>query len=115
MSFETEVRTARFMVGLLAIIGLIIAFNPFDTIFDMGKMAFSGLAVLFPIALIAVRYQFKRPIFGVLAIVISISLLFAFHYGWIPKDICLGFESFILLIAISFGISMIGIGKKELR
>jgi len=111
-SFKKEVFIGRVMVGLLALIGLLISFNPFDTIFDMGKMAFSGLAILFPIAFWSIYKTLRNSFWPMLAIIISILILFGFYYGWIDKKICLGFESFLVVILASFSISSLGYKKR---
>ncbi len=112
-NFKQEVLAGRFMVGVFAVIGLIIAFNPFDTIFDMGKMAFSGLAILFPVALAVTRYRLVRPWCAMLGIALSLMLLFAFHYGFISTSVAMGFEPFILLIALSFCFTFLGVTFKR--
>ena len=113
LGFKEEVRAGRIMVAVFALIGLLIAFNPFDTIFDMGKMAFSGLAILFPVALAVTRFRVTRPIFCILAIVVSLVLLFGFYYKWIPKEWSFGFESFMVLIVVSFIFTFFGVKKLQ--
>lgn len=108
LDFKSEVLTGRLLVGVFALIGLLIAFKPFDTIFDMGKMAFSGLAVLFPTALFCSRFKIKNPLFPILGITISLGGLLGFYYKWIPDFWAGGFEPFMLLIGISFLISAAG-------
>lgn len=109
INLKGQVRLGKMLVGVFACIGLLIAIKPFDTIFDMGKMAFSGLAVLFPIALWVLRFRFARPIFGILGIVIGLVLLMLFYYGWIPENFAMGFEPFILVILASFAVSSLGV------
>ncbi len=52
---ENEKQIGRLLIIILAIIGLILAYNPPDTIFDIVSQAFTGLAVLFPTT-VAVLY-----------------------------------------------------------
>ena len=52
---ENEKKTGRALVIILAIIGLFLAYDPPDTIFDIVSQAFTGLAVLFPTT-VAVLY-----------------------------------------------------------
>jgi len=111
LDFKKEVLTGRVLVALFAIIGLLIAFNPFDTIFDMGKMAFSGLAILFPVALAATRFKIVKPIFPIIGIFISLGLLFGFYYKLIPIRLAFGFEYFMVLIFVSFVFTFFGVGK----
>lgn len=101
MSFTSEVKLGRVFVALIAGIGLLIAFKPFDTIFDMGKMAFSGLAILFATALMITRFKVRRPATLIVSIIVPLVVLIAFHYQWIPTAWAFGFESFIIVIALS--------------
>ena len=52
---ENEKQIGRLLIIILAIIGLILAYNPPATIFDIVSQAFTGLAVLFPTT-VAVLY-----------------------------------------------------------
>ena len=52
---ENEKQVGRILILILAIIGLILAYDPPDTIFDIVSQAFTGLAVLFPTT-VAVLY-----------------------------------------------------------
>jgi SSS family solute:Na+ symporter len=52
---KDEKKMGRLLIILLAIIGLILAYDPPDTIFDIVSQAFTGLAVLFPTT-VAVLY-----------------------------------------------------------
>jgi SSS family solute:Na+ symporter len=112
LDFKKEVLIGRILVGLLAVFGMLIAFNPFDTIFDMGKMSFSGIAILFPIGLAVTKFRITKPVFPIIAITLSLILLFAFHYGWISQSWAFGFEPFIVLIWVSFVITFFGVRRK---
>lgn len=114
LDFKKEVFTGRIMVGVFALIGLVIAFNPFATIFDMGKMAFSGLAILFPIALAVTRFKLVKPVFGIIAIILGLILLFAFYYGLLPKALPFDIEYFLVPILLSALIGFLGVRKKQL-
>ncbi len=102
LSLKKEVRVGRLAVCAFAMIGLAIAFNPFDTIFDMGKMAFTGLAVLFPIAYAAVKGHQLNPGISVVGIFLSLAIMLAFYYKIIPAKYSFGFEYFVVVIASSF-------------
>ena len=52
---ENEKQVGRILIIILAIIGLVLAYNPPDTIFHIVSQAFTGLAVLFPTT-VAVLY-----------------------------------------------------------
>lgn len=108
ISLKRQVNIGRVWVLFFAIVGLGIAYQPFDTIFHMGKLAFEGLAVLFPTTLVILRFGGLNPKFGIASIVIGEALLLAFHYGIIPAEWNFGFESFIPVLAISTIIAVIG-------
>jgi SSS family solute:Na+ symporter len=52
---KNEKQIGRILIIILAIIGLVLAYDPPDTIFDIVSQAFTGLAVLFPTT-VAVLY-----------------------------------------------------------
>ncbi len=103
-----EVRMGKAWVVLFAIAGLLIAWHPFATIFDMGKMAFSGLAMLFPPVFFLLRVKPFPPLAGIGAIVAGEIGVVAFHYGWLPPSCCFGFEPFIVLLALELLICTFG-------
>ena len=112
LSLKQEVFIGRLLVGVLAIIGLLIAWQPFDTIFDMGKMAFTGVAILFPISLAITRLGGVKPSFGIIAIIAGLILLVGFFYGWIPSWLAFGFESFVIVILVSCVITFLGLKRR---
>ena len=112
MDLKEQVKLGKFLVALFALIGAAVAYKPFATIFDMGKMAFSGLAILFPITLAITRFRFDKPIFGIIAILVGVILLLGFYYGIIPDFWAFGFEYFIIIIIVSFGITALGLKWK---
>ncbi|GJM34160.1 MAG: sodium:solute symporter [Saprospiraceae bacterium] len=109
LDFKAQVKTGRAFVLVFALIGLAIAYRPFDTIFDMGKLAFSGLAVLFPATLVILRTKSVPPAFLAASIIIGEVLIVGFYYQWLPQSLLLGFESFIPVLAVCF--LVIGLGK----
>lgn len=113
LSFKNEVNLGRVLVGVFAVIGLIIAINPFDTIFDMGKMAFGGYAILFPVTFAVIRLGGLKPIYGILSIVVGVIMLTGFYYQWIPGDWAYGFESFMVVLVVCT--ILVGIGVWQHR
>ncbi len=111
-SFSKEVFIGKCLVGIIASIGLLIAFTPFDTIFDMGKMAFTGLAILFPVSLAVTRFKLHKPILAIIGICLSLLGLLGFHYGWIPVSLAFGFEPFVWLISLSFALTWLGVSRR---
>ena len=113
IALDKEVKLGRLLVILFAIIGLVIAYQPFDTIFDMGKLAFSGLAVLFPACLFALHRPGIPGHFHILSIVLGELILIGFYYQIIPIEFAFGFESFMIAIATSFLVMLFGLIAKN--
>ncbi len=113
LSFEREVWIGRLGVAVFAVIGLLIALHPFATIFDMGKLAFAGLAVLFPLTFMIVRLGGIKPPFAIASVVAGEGLLLAFYYDWLPESWLLGFESFIPILIVGFIIAILGRTKRS--
>lgn len=97
-----EVKLGKSWVVVFALIGLLIAWRPFATIFDMGKMAFSGLAVLFPAVLFLLHSKNFSARAGIVSIVLGELGVVAFHYQWLPGQWSFGFEPFIIILAGCF-------------
>lgn len=95
-----QVRIGRICVIILAVIGLAIAASPFDTIFDMGKLAFSGLSVLFPITLAILYWKKINTTAAIIAIIIGEALLMGFYYQKLPQSWLLGFDSYIPVLLV---------------
>lgn len=115
VDFRREVLIGRILVGILALIGLLISINPFATIFDMGKMAFAGLAVLFPMSFAVIRGWKLPASYAIGSIVTGEVLLVCFYYKILPSALLLGFESFVPIILISSLIVMIGSYRYKTR
>lgn len=109
VGLKREVFVGRVFVAILAFVGMLIAFVPFATIFDMGKMAFSGLAILFPVSLAITKWKYFDPSSGVISIVVGLFLLFGFYYDILPQVLCLGFEPFIFILLVCF--ILVGLGS----
>jgi len=107
IDLKKQVQLGRIWVVVFAAVGLVIAYQPFDTLFDMGKLAFAGLAVLFPSTLFILRFSVS-PIIAIISILAGEILLLAFYYDLIPASLTFDFESFIPVLAISFIIILLG-------
>ncbi|MEM6700480.1 MAG: sodium:solute symporter family protein, partial [Bacteroidota bacterium] len=108
MNLQQQVFIGRIGVVVFAFIGLAIAAQPFDTIDDMGRLAFGGLAVLFPITLTLLRFGGTHSVFGVLSILIGEGLLMGFYYKKLPETWLFGFDSSIIVLIVCFGIVLLG-------
>lgn len=108
-SFKEEVWIGRVLVAVFAVISLLIAFNPFDTIFDMGKLAFGGYAILYPLTFAIIRLKGISPIWGISSILVGLVVLVGFYYGWIDSSWKFGFESFIIALGVTIILTAIGV------
>jgi hypothetical protein len=93
---------------VFALVGLGIVMQPFDTIDDMGRLAFGGLAVLFPVTLVTLRWGGVPPFFSILSILVGELLLISFYYEVILTDWLFGFDSFIIVLTVCFVIIAVG-------
>ena len=109
IDLKQQVFIGRIWVVIIALVGLGIAAQPFDTIDDMGRLAFGGLAVLFPVTIAVVRWGGIHPFFAILSIIVGEFLLVGFYYKLISSDWLFGFDSSIIVLLACFGI--IGLGK----
>lgn len=109
MDMQAQVKAGRVCVVILALVGLAIAARPFDTIDDMGRLAFGGLAVLFPVAWAILQNVKFKPVLGTLSVFAGESVLIGLYYNLIPNEWTLGLDHPIAAIIVSF--LVLGIGK----
>lgn len=109
VDLEKQVQIGRICVVIFALVGLAIAAQPFDTIFDMGKLAFAGLSILFPVTLAVLRWGGVDHRFAIASIVVGESLLLSFYYKHLPSEWLMGFDSYIPILVVCFGI--VGLSK----
>ena len=74
---ENEKQIGRILIIILAIIGLILAYDPPDTIFSIVSQAFTGLAVLFPTTVAVLYWNRVRANSCIVSIIIGEILV-----GW---------------------------------
>ena len=108
ITLAQQVYIGRIWVVIFAFVGLAIAAQPFDTIDDMGRLAFGGLAVLFPVTLAILRWNGTNPTFGLGSIIIGELLLLGFYYQKIPNEWLFGFDAAIIVLIVCFGIVLLG-------
>jgi len=80
---ENEKQIGRILIIILAIIGLALAYDPPDTIFDIVSQAFTGLAVLFPTT-VAVLYWDRVKANSCIISIIAGEILVVWSY-WSAK------------------------------
>jgi SSS family solute:Na+ symporter len=105
------------LVVLFAVIGCGFAFCPFDTLFEIVKLAFAGFAVLFPIVFAVVKLGGLDPRYGIVSVVVGQLLIMTFFFGWLPSSWLFGFESYMLALIVCFVICLWGnrVAKKRMR
>ncbi len=117
LSLKKQAFLGKALVVLFAVIGCGFAFYPFDTLFEIVKLAFAGFAVLFPIVLAAVKLGGLDPRYGIASVVVGQLLIMAFFCGWLPSAWLFGFEAYLLALTICFAICLWGhrVAKKRVR
>ncbi len=108
MKLKKQVFYGKIFVVIFAGIGLAIAYQPFDTIFDIAKMAFSGLAILFPTTLAVFYLKNVNPKACALSIICGEFIIVGFYFNWLPEELSLGFTSVLPALFISSIILLIG-------
>ncbi|WP_198920701.1 sodium:solute symporter family transporter, partial [Anaplasma marginale] len=98
----------RILIVLLAIIGLIIAFNPPDTIAAIATQAFTGLAVLFPTVIAALYGKNISAISCIVSIIIGEIAVLGFQFSWIPASFTFGFLPVVPIVFIASLIIILG-------
>ena len=74
---ENEKQIGRILIIILAIIGLGLAYDPPDTIFDIVSQAFTGLAVLFPTTVAVLYWKRVKANSCIMSIIVGEILV-----GW---------------------------------
>lgn len=98
---EQQFFLGRVLIAILAVIGLAIAYEPPDTIFEIARETFTGLAVLFPTTIAAIYWRKTTALGCILSIVAGEFLVIGFHFEWIPKSLALGFLPVIPIVLAS--------------
>ena len=80
---ENEKQIGRTLIIILAIIGLALAYDPPDTIFDIVSQAFTGLAVLFPTTVAVLYWNRVKANSCIISIIVG-ELLVGWSY-WSAK------------------------------
>jgi len=107
-SFQEQTLIGRVFVVLLAIIGLIIAYNPPDTIPAIATQAFTGLAVLFPTVIAALYVKKLHPLSCIMSIVIGEAAVIGFQFGIIPPSFTFGFLPVVPIVTLATLLIVVG-------
>ena len=109
-SEKGQILGAKISIVVFAILSLFFAFAKPSTIFDLGKLTLSAMAVLFPTVLIILRFNVIPPIFYFLSILLGEFVLIGnsmwftipFFDGWLPIVPAFCVASIILGIGMFF-------------
>lgn len=107
-SLAEQTLVGRLLVILLAIIGLIIAYKPPDTILVIATQGFTGLSVLFPTVIAALYGKNISPLSCLLSILAGEAAVLGFQLGLIPQSFTFGFLPVIPIVALSALIIVVG-------
>ena len=111
-SLSEQTLVGRLLIIGLAIIGLILAYKPPSTIFDLATQGFTGISVLFPTVIAALYGKNINPISCIVSILVGESILLVLQLGWIPKSLTFGFLPVVPIVAICSLIIILGINRK---
>ncbi|MGF1486055.1 MAG: sodium:solute symporter family protein [Prochloraceae cyanobacterium] len=107
-SLKEQTFVGRILIILLAIIGLIIAFNPPDTIAAIATQSFTGLAVLFPTVIAALYGKNISALSCIVSIFVGETILLGFQFNLLPASLTFGFLPVVPIVFISSLIIVLG-------
>ena len=107
-SLSEQTMVGRTLIVILAIIGLILAYNPPDTIAAIATQAFTGLAVLFPTVIAALYGRNISALSCLMSIVVGEIALLGFQFGLIPNALTFGFLPVVPIVTLSSLIIILG-------
>ncbi len=96
------------MIVILAIIGLIIAYNPPATISAIATQSFTGLTVLFPTVIAALYGRNINSLSCIVSIIVGEAALIGFQLKIIPESLTFGFLPVVPIVALSSLIIILG-------
>ena len=107
-SLSEQTWVGRLFIVLLAIIGLILAYQPPESLLSLATEAFSGLSVLFPTVIAALYSRNVSSTSCLLSILAGEGILVGLQTGVIPPSWTFGFLPVIPIVAISSLIIILG-------
>ncbi len=99
-SLAEQTLVGRILIVILAVIGLIIAYNPPDTIAAIATQAFTGLAVLFPTVIAALYSKNISPLSCISSIVVGEVAVIGFQWHLIPPTFSFGFLPVVPIVTL---------------
>ena len=107
-SVKEQTLIGRILIVILAIIGLIIAYQPPSSIFAIATQTFTGLTVLFPTVIAALYGKKISPISCIISIIVGEFMVIAFQLHWLPASLTFGFLPVIPVVTTSSLIIILG-------
>ncbi len=107
-SLSEQTFIGRLLIVVLAIIGLILAYQPPESILALATETFTGLSVLFPTVIAALYGRNVSPLSCLLSILVGEGVLVGFQTGVIPPSFTFGFLPIIPIMGISSLIIILG-------
>ncbi|AFY54000.1 Na+/proline symporter [Rivularia sp. PCC 7116] len=98
----------RILIVILAIVGLIIAYNPPATFTAIATQAFTGFAVLFPTVIAALYGRNINPLSCIISILVGEAALIGFALNIIPASFTFGFLPVVPIVFVSGLIIVLG-------
>ena len=99
-SLAEQTMVGRMLIVILAIIGLIIAYSPPDTIAAIATQAFTGLAVLFPTVIAALYGKNISSLSCIISILVGELAVLGFQFGLIPEAFTFGFLPVVPIVVL---------------
>ena len=107
-SLSEQTLVGRVLIVILAIIGLIIAYNPPATIAAIATQAFTGLAVLFPTVIAALYGRNINSLSCIISILVGEAALIGLQLKLIPASLTFGFLPVVPIVTLSSVIILLG-------
>ena len=107
-SLSEQTLVGRLLIVILAIIGLILAYQPPESILALATEAFTGLSVLFPTVIATLYGRNISPLSCFLSILVGEAILVGFQTAIIPPSLTFGFLPVIPIVVISSLIIILG-------
>ena len=112
-SLKEQVWLGKILIIIIAIVGLLLAFNAPPSIFEFAKHTFTGFAIMFPAVFCLLHIKGIPNWSYIGSLIIGEGLFLGFFMGWIPQSLSFGFELVIPIIVISSLILTLGYFSKK--
>ena len=107
-SLAQQTLVGRICIVALAIVGLIIAYQPPESIFTIATQTFTGLTVLFPTVIATLYGRNISPVSCIVSILVGELMVVGFVFKWLPASLTFGFLPVVPITIVSSSIIIIG-------